>query len=314
MPRSILQASPRSCVLVLAIWYVCPTAISQAQAPAGKDAKLTDQERIRRILDDVRKLQKDPPAAEDSRKIATAQAASQIADTASRLASSRQLQSDQNRAFSDVIRGVDRTALPPGDDITYPKDWKARTQARSSSLVEMSPKEKALFRALNSTMTIRLKNARFEEVIDYLQSKTGLSIVLDRAMLTAADISYDSTVSVDLKDVSVRTVLRKVLADLNLTYVIRNEAIMVVTPAVARQMQVTRVYYVRDLLPGGWGFFSAVQAAQLIDMIQTTVEPQSWRANGGDGTIVYDPVRRALIVKQSAEFQSVLSGGASASK
>ena len=107
-----------------------------------------------------------------------------------------------------------------------------------------------------------------------------------------------------------RTVLHKVLADLGLTYIIRNEAIQVVSPAMAKQMMVTKTYYIRDLLPGGWGFFSAVQAAQLIDMIQSTVEPQSWKANGGDGTIVYDPITRALVVRQNAEFHSVLSSGA----
>jgi hypothetical protein len=44
-------------------------------------------------------------------------------------------------------------------------------------------------------------------------------------------------------------------------------------------------------------------------MIQTNVEPESWKINGGPGTIVFDPARLMLVVKQTAEIHYMLGGG-----
>lgn len=310
MLQSRLLMNWRCHFLLCAICIYPCAAFGQTQISSDKQANLTDQEKIKRILDEVRKKERAKPAVEDLKKIVVDQAATRINETNNRLASLRQLQTERDRGFNSVLGSVEQSALIADKDIAYPKDWKERTKGRSSSLTPMTPKEEAIFRSLNSSMTVRLKNAPFEGVIDYLRTKTGLNFVIDPTVLKEADVSSDSTVSIDVKDVSVRTILHKVLADLGLTYVIRNETIMVVTPAMAKRMMVTRTYYIRDLLPGDWGFFSAVQAAQLIDMIQSTVEPQSWKANGGEGTIIYDPITRALVVKQNAEFHSVLSSGA----
>ena len=50
------------------------------------------------------------------------------------------------------------------------------------------------------------------------------------------------------------------------------------------------------------------EAAMLIDLIQSTVDPQSWQANGGAATIAYHPLTRSLVIKQTAEFHGKLSG------
>ena len=89
------------------------------------------------------------------------------------------------------------------------------------------------------------------------------------------------------KGISVRTVLRKVLGDFNLAYIIKDQAIQVTSPLKARESMVVRAYPVADIVNGGalrrhpgLHFGPAVQqaqvlqnAAQLIDMIQSTVEP-----------------------------------------
>src|SRR5262249_51383847 len=96
--------------------------------------------------------------------------------------------------------------------------------------------------------------------------------------------------------------LRKILADLGLTYVVKDEVIEVVSPQKARSMMSVRTYYVGDLAANRW------QAAVLIDLIQSTIEPESWRANGGAGALGYPPLTRSLVIKQTSEFHSALSG------
>lgn len=310
MPRHFQPSRRIGSSLLCLICLLASASPSWAQTRADNDARLSDQEKIRRILAQANRQQGDVAPSPGAKSDAAALAAGRIAETSNQLDKFRQLEIERSRSSNKILREVDSAGIASGNDITYPKDWKEKTQARAAGLATMTAKESAIFRALDSTISVDLKKVRFESVIDYLRTKTGLPILLDNAALSEADVSYDSTVSVTLKDVTVRTLLKKILADLGLTYVIRNESVMVVTPGTAKQMMVTRAYYIRDLLPAGHPFFSELQAAALIDMIQSTVEPQSWRANGGNGTIVYDPIRRALVVKQSAEFQSVLSGAA----
>jgi hypothetical protein len=39
----------------------------------------------------------------------------------------------------------------------------------------------------------------------------------------------------------------------------------------------------------------------LLDMIVSTVDPESWEVRGGPGTIRYVPAKQAIVVRQSAE-------------
>ena len=68
-------------------------------------------------------------------------------------------------------------------------------------------------------------------------------------------------------------------------------------------MQTTRVVYIGDLLDrqDEWG--AAWEAAHLIQLIKSTIEPGSWAGQGGNGTIVYNHPTRSLVIKQTAEFQ-----------
>jgi hypothetical protein len=40
---------------------------------------------------------------------------------------------------------------------------------------------------------------------------------------------------------------------------------------------------------------------QLIDLIQRTIAPGSWEANGGRGTIMYFPAKQVLVIRQTGE-------------
>jgi hypothetical protein len=280
---------------------------------AEEEQRLTDQDRIRRLLEGIRKLQREGKTEEADKQAGelasknpgnpAAQAASRTAAVANQVAANRQLQNERERGTAGIIREVDKTGLSPKGDVEFPKDWKTRTKGRTGSNVQMTAKEKAVFQALNSTMSVRFKDSRLEDVIEYLRTIAGLNILFDPVSMEDAGVTYDSPVSVNVKGVTVRFLLRKIVADLGLTYVIKDEVIEVMSPKKAQDLMVARTYYVGDLVANRW------QAAQMIDLIQSTIDPESWRANGGAGTIVYHPLTRSLVIKQSAEFHGVLSGG-----
>jgi hypothetical protein len=217
-------------------------------------------------------------------------------------------------AFSDV----EKSAMPPIGDIEFPspEKWREITKARTKSVA--TEKEKAILKALDSPVTIMFEGSTFEAAIDYLQTLSGVTIIVDKATLDRAGINYDTPVNVKKMRVALRTALRRVLSDYGLTYVVEKETIHVLTNDEAKNKMTVRTYYLGDMAAAAdftfGAAFSRLQMAQnvasLIQTIVGTVEPDSWQVNNPDakGTITFDPVHLTLIVKQSAEIHYMLGG------
>jgi hypothetical protein len=217
-------------------------------------------------------------------------------------------------AFMDV----EKSNMPVKGDIEFPspEKWREITKARSKG--QATEAEKAILKALDSPITIMFEGSTIESVIDYLQTLTGVTIILDKQTLDRAGINYDTPVNVRKMRVSLRTALRKILGEVGLTYIVEKETIHVLTPDEAKNKMTVRTYYLGDVA-GATDFtfgaaFNRLQMAQnvasLIQTIIGTVEPDSWQVNNPDakGTIIFDPVHLTLIIKQSAEVHYMLGG------
>jgi hypothetical protein len=195
------------------------------------------------------------------------------------------------------------------------QDWIARYRKTGQ---EMTQAEKDLLKMLNSTLSVDFKGHTLKQVIEYLQDKTDgkMSIFVDEQSLKEADVDYDSPVTFKAGKVTMRTVLKKVFADRGLTFIIKEAAIHVMTPAKAREYLVVRTYPVSDLLgtpnPQFGPYVNRVQqmrAAQaLMQIIVNNVDPESWQVNGGKGSIVYEPNTMALIIRNTAEWHYQMTG------
>jgi hypothetical protein len=243
-----------------------------------------------------------------------------IRDTRNSIDEDRRIRKERTGGTASVMRDIDRSAIPIDGPIVWTKDKKllAALEKRKTT-VKLTKKEIQLLRTLNSIMSVDFKDTTFEGVIDYLQDKTGLAIYVDKEAIKEAGVDYETPITLKIKKAGVRAILRKILNDVGLTYVIKDEAIMVTTLEKARKMMVVRTYPVGDLVvsldprvPPNLRQLQTIQnVAALIDLIKTTVEPQSWASeeNGGQGgTIVYNAGTMSLVVKQSAEFHYALQG------
>jgi general secretion pathway protein D len=292
--------------------------VKQVQAASlrtDEENRRQTQETIKRLMERIKKLRREGSIGEATRQAAemaqqfqgnpAVQANNRISSAINQLESSRQSQADRDRAVVGVLGEVEKSRALPKDDVEFPKDWKQKTKLRAKRST-MTEKEQSILRTLDSSISVQFKGTPLKDVIEYLQTYLGQPIVIDMAALNAAEISYDSPITLNVKKVSVRTVLRIILADVGLTYTIRDDAIEVTTPQKARDIAVVRVYYVGDLL-GDIPELRFLRAAELIKLIETTVEPQSWRKNGGSGTIIYNPITNSVVVQQGVENQSVIS-------
>jgi hypothetical protein len=304
-------------------------------APKGDprpDTRPIDQDQIKRGMAHIAQLQKDGKTSEAAR--AAQDLASQypndpIVQAAARSISTNSTLTAQNGATKvdtenrvlGAFEQVAKSAQVPKGDLEYNVPvWMKALARKSVNEQPMTAKEKQILEALNSTISVKYKGDRFDDVIEELATKLKLPILLDKASLNEAQVTSESQVSIETKGASGRSVLKRILAGFDLTYIIRDETIQVVTIAKAKESLVTRTFYVGHLVTGGQfedagirfvpgldAIAQAQNAQMLIDSIMA-IDPDSWSPRGGAGSAKYNPVTKSITVRQTAEFQSILGG------
>jgi hypothetical protein len=334
-----------------------PTEKTAKQPPvnnrlADEQRRLAEQNRIKERLkaaqnpqqedkiDDAARATNVPAGRSTNSKEEFAQ--DRIASRLDQAAENRKLRDERERSNRGASLDIDRSASPANGDLEFPRDWTERTKGRTTA-PKLTVKEKALIKALNTPISVSFRNSRLEDVIEYLKTVLDQPILMDSEAMKEVEASYDTPITLNLKNVSARTILHKILADINMNYVIKDETIHVTSAREARRMMVVRRYYIGDLIGAGGALtqlnglttnplgnplvnplFNPLvnplanlpaqqnnQTAQtvnmLIEMIKSSVDSQSWQTNGGEGTISFHAPSMSLIVKQSAEVHTQMS-------
>ena len=149
--------------------------------------------------------------------------------------------------------------------------------------------ERALRGPLHST-GLDFVEIPLQEVVAALQDDYGIPIKLDTTALEETGISSDEKVTANIHNVSLRSALRLVLKNLQLTYVIDDEVLMITTPEAAESNLKTCVYDIGSLTGDRGADFDSI-----IDAIVSCVATDTWSENGG-GEAEIRPVKPGLIV------------------
>jgi hypothetical protein len=231
-------------------------------------------------------------------------------------------------------------------------------------------KQKTLEEKLNQRFTIEFVETPLSEAIQYLRDQTGVQFVVKTKKLEESGVSADKALTMNLQQVRLATLLDLLLDELELTYVEKDELLIVTTPEDAEATLSIRVYDCRDLLAmeappgsdqfvpapaparrggmfsvedtgqagqpanpaaqpsgsgsGGGGFGGSVspgpqggfgsesdeqssrpmtlhdvRAEQLMDIIETNVDPVTWDSVGGPGSI--SEYNGLVVVTQTAQ-------------
>ena len=169
-------------------------------------------------------------------------------------------------------------------------------------LAKRGPSDERIKQALNSPTEMEFVDTPLTDVIDYLKDYHQIEIQLDKKALEEASIALDTPVKKNLKGMSLKSALRLTLSELGLTYIIQDEVLLITTKEAAEQKLETVVYPVADLVlpanapPGSEADFDA-----LIDLITSTIDPTTWEAVGGTGSIAKFETNLSLTVSQTQE-------------
>lgn len=302
---------------------------SKVRDPQDRTA---ENDQINRSLSQIRDLQRAGKTAEAKAQaddlfrrypnLAAPQAIGKTSTILDHVAYLNQVREDSAGKRVGAMNNVDRAALASGNDMEFPKDWATRVAKREAGMMPAtSKKEKEILAALNKDYTVDYKGTGFFDAIEHLSTALGVPILLDKNSLADALVTSDTQVNFSIKGIKGRTILRKVLGEVGLAYIIKDETIQVVTERQAKETMVTKTYFLGSLIAGGpltnsnlrWmpgiSQFEALQnVLSITNLIQTTVDPPSWQANGGPGTISFHAPSMSLVIRNSAEVHGMMGG------
>ncbi len=163
--------------------------------------------------------------------------------------------------------------------------------------------------ALDRKLDVAFDESPLKEAMDTLDEKTGVLFLIDQRSFREAGIDEASPVTFKQKGIVVRDALKEVLLPLKLTYVIRNEVVLITTLDEASKTMEVRVYPIGDLIhhPDPLADDVKDEAVDLIEVIERSCRPGSWDTVGGPGSIKCFSQPEALILSQSAEVHEEIA-------
>ena len=202
------------------------------------------------------------------------------------------------RSDAEVASPIDRSMLagkPAVADETVRDFCQCVGESRTESVAGI---EQALRSPLTRT-GLDFTDAPLEEVVAFLQETYNVPVQLDTPALDEIGIGPDEPVSVNLHEISLRSALRLMLKQLQLTYIIRDEVLMITTPEEAESQLLTCVYDVRDIVnklrsEPPKGAVSFADFDPLVDVLTSCVRKETWAESGGAGDL--RPLKSGLLV------------------
>lgn len=124
-----------------------------------------------------------------------------------------------------------------------------------------------------------------DDVVEYLSDAGGVPIVIDRKSLK--DLGIKSSAPVSLKSQApVAKLLNRILRPLDLTWTIRDEVVLITTHEATEALLDVRLYPIFDLAGRSKDpEENGQQVDGLVEVITSTVEPDTWDDVGGPGGI-----------------------------
>ncbi|HOP77833.1 MAG TPA: hypothetical protein PLD05_10090, partial [Thermogutta sp.] len=160
--------------------------------------------------------------------------------------------------------------IPDEPPILYPdaQVWQELTARRkeryqSMDLGSQNPTERKILSELKKPTELDFVDTPLSEVVNYLKDRHQIEIQLDQKALQDVGVDTNTPITKSLRGISLRSALRLLLRELDLTYVIKDEVLLITTPEQAGNDLVLKVYPVADLVVppnvmggagmGGWG-------------------------------------------------------------
>lgn len=144
--------------------------------------------------------------------------------------------------------------------------------------------------ALGERTSLKAEDLSLDAFAALVKRRHGVEIQLDnRALTDAGLVGWDTRLSCDFNGISLRSALRLVLSQFDLTYVVRYDALLITSETEAENAEVVRIYPVVDLVNASDEFVPGARRAEpdensrnyadiqtLVEVVSSVVSPTSW--------------------------------------
>jgi type II secretory pathway component GspD/PulD (secretin) len=168
--------------------------------------------------------------------------------------------------------------------------------------------EEKLNYQLGRKVTLNLEQAKLQELCDELEKLLQINVILDKKALEEA--AFDTATPIDKvfsQPTELRGALRLLLNDLGLSYIIEKETLLITTKTAQENKPIIKLYPVAEFVrPVGSTSSLDQDFDSLIVLIQNSVQPTTWKANGGQGDIPVLPTLDVLVISNTQEVHDSL--------
>jgi hypothetical protein len=157
---------------------------------------------------------------------------------------------------------------------------------------------KQISEKLRTTVDASFVDTPLKDIGHYFADVVGVPIIIDAKSLEEAAIPVDVPITIDLHGMTLRTTLQVILGQIECVAAPRDGYILITTPDHMQSIMDRRIYRAAEL-PGAAA--DGANLSELIETIQTTVEPSQWDAAGGPGRIAQ--YQSTVVIRQSPDVQ-----------
>lgn len=164
----------------------------------------------------------------------------------------------RHRNFVDALYQVEKSAMPFPDEppIIYPSAeiWEQITYSRKKyAAVDLAgggegSADQRIVTQLDKETKFDYLDTPLKDVIEEIASRHDIPIIINTKALEDFGVGTDTPVTISLNGVTLRSALRLMLRELDLTYIIKDEVLQITTPEEAEAQLITKVYPVGDLV------------------------------------------------------------------
>ncbi|GMV26388.1 MAG: hypothetical protein AMXMBFR58_24190 [Phycisphaerae bacterium] len=165
------------------------------------------------------------------------------------------LRDKQKSAFAEHILETEEALISPPALVNFPMDWPAVSARRGEPIQFAETPEDRRVRTVLETkkIPVTFRENALRDVIGFVQTVSNLDVDTDWQSLEEIGITQDSTVTLELKNVSLRSVLDRVMDRISdpsnrAGWEISDGVLRIASEELLRRNVVTLVYDIRDLL------------------------------------------------------------------
>ena len=159
------------------------------------------------------------------------------------------------------------------------------------AVVNEHESEKRIFAALGDETTNAFVETPLEEAIEMISRNHNIPIVVDKRALEEIGLTPDTPVNLSLKNVTLRSFLRLMLRELDLTYMIKDQVMQITTVEAAEQNLGTQMYRLPDNL--------VEKSGQVLTALQSAIVPDTWSTQGGPSSAT--TIDHVLIISTTSD-------------